>query len=281
MPMLSKKKVEELRKQRLFRVIDTKDGHNGYMYKVGLNEDPNEFSTSGGCVRGGLYFTTPSSLLAFWKYGDRVAEVEIPEGEPVFEVSNAGPLKYRAKRIIISALYKKGDIIDELARLGMDTADWNGNLTDDILRGVIDKKYLNTRNLHVSKILATTVSREMRVELLRQHRTNGGSLEYSISYINSKNIPDIIEAGYKIPGSYVVDEMERCFYTAPKECKYLLDHCDGGFQRYKIENWIKYGHVAIIRELAKRGMIPDNMTVHFEDYVSKDRRSEIRKLCAK
>lgn len=281
MPMLSKKKVEELRKTRLFRIINTKDGHNGYMYKVGLNEDPEEFSTTGGCVRGGLYFTNVENLASFWKYGDRVAEVEIPEGEPVFEVHNDGPLKYRAKRIIISSLYKKGDIIDKLVEMGLCRYTGGDNLQDDVLNGEIDLKYIDLGRIHLSKVLCAKIPAERKVELLKKCKELGKDMSYCTNNLDNDNISLVIQVGYKIPASYVTEQIDGCFYTAPVHCKFLLDHIDGFIPVYKIDRWVKSGHVAIIRELAKRDMIPVGRKIEFEYYVSKDRRSEIRKLCAK
>jgi hypothetical protein len=282
MPMLSKKKVEELRKTRLFRVIDTKDGHHGYKYKVGLNEDPEEFNVRGKCVRGGLYFTTPQNLISFWNYGDRVAEVEIPEGEPVFEVTGDSSLKYRAKRIIISALYKKGEIIDKLIELGMSVEGYcSGAMLNDVINGVIDEKYLPIYRLNPSSLLADHVPSDKRIRLLKLCLSEGKELSYYNGCINSKNVHDIISAGYKVPVQYVMEQIDLLFYTAPNACRHLLENVDGKFARYRVENLVRYGHVAIIRELAKRDLLPENIRIEFDINVSKDRKREIRKLCAK
>jgi hypothetical protein len=283
MPMLSKKKVEELRKTRLFRVIDTKNGHHGYTYKVGLNEDPKEFGVRGKCVSGGLYFTNPQNLISFWNYGDRVAEVEIPEGEPVFEVSSAGPLKYRAKRIIVSALYRKGEIIDKLIELGMSVeGDCSGAMLNDVINGVVDEKYLPLYRLNTTALLAADhMPSDKRIRLLKLCLGAGRELSYYNGCINSKNVHDIISAGYKVPVQYVMEQTDLLFYTAPNACKHLLENVDGKFARYRVENLVRHGHVAIIRELAKRDLLPENIRIEFDVNVSKDRKREIRKLCAK
>lgn len=278
MPMLSKKAVNELRTQRLFRIIDSANGHHGFIYKVGLNEDPNEFSVRGQCVSGGLYFTDAENIFHFWQYGDRVAEIEIPENEAVFRVSQ-GPLKYRAKRIIVSSLYKKGDIIEKLIELGASKYCGTECLTNDIMAGLIDMKYLDARRMSLPKIMNGNFPYEKKLELIKTWKGAGNSLDYYNNHLTNESVRLIIDAGFKVPDQYLDEALKDCFYTAPGECKYLLDNANAKFGKVRVERFIRHGHVAIIRELSKRDMIPDGVNLKFEPYVSKDRRSEIRKLC--
>ena len=74
-----------------YKIVNPK-GHNGLIYKEGLNTDPLPFNPSGDCKSGGIYFAK-EDIFAFLTYGTKVYQVE-PVGE-VYTNPNK-PVKLRA-----------------------------------------------------------------------------------------------------------------------------------------------------------------------------------------
>lgn len=67
--MAAKKAVEK----QYYKVINPK-GHHGFMYKLGLNVDPNPrpLKEVGSCSQGALYFTDKENLPGFRGYGTMI-----------------------------------------------------------------------------------------------------------------------------------------------------------------------------------------------------------------
>jgi len=42
---------------KYYKVVDSKNGHNGLFYKEGSNIDPLDFNPQGDCESGGIYFS--------------------------------------------------------------------------------------------------------------------------------------------------------------------------------------------------------------------------------
>jgi hypothetical protein len=90
---------------KYYKVVNPK-GHNGLIYKEGINEDPLPFNPSGNCSPGGIYFAK-EDILAFVEYGTELYEVE-----PLSEIyENPGtPKKYKAEKVKLKYIGKITDI---------------------------------------------------------------------------------------------------------------------------------------------------------------------------
>jgi len=98
------------------------EGHNGMVYKEGLNTDIMPFNPSGNCEPGGIYFSRDSTF-AFIRYGEDLYEVT-PVGE-VYE--NPGyPKKWKAHKVKLKFVGKHSDpkviqrLVDEGASVQAD-----------------------------------------------------------------------------------------------------------------------------------------------------------------
>jgi len=82
------------------------EGHNGMVYKEGLNTDILPFNPKGDCEPGGVYFSR-EDILAFLGYGPDLYEVE-PVGE-VYE--NPGyPKKWKAHEVKLKYVGERTDL---------------------------------------------------------------------------------------------------------------------------------------------------------------------------
>lgn len=71
-----------------------------FTYKEGLNVDPNPFDPDPVCG-GGLFFSDEKRILTFGRYGTKIAEVMIPDGEQVVSVQD----KYKAHQIVLGGIH--------------------------------------------------------------------------------------------------------------------------------------------------------------------------------
>lgn len=87
-------------KKQYYKVIDTKDGHHGYKYKMGINTDPHPVPLDqiGSCDAGALYFTDKENLADFRNFGTHIAWVT-----PISEVKDDFK-KYKAHTIKITKI---------------------------------------------------------------------------------------------------------------------------------------------------------------------------------
>ena len=81
-------------------------GHNGMVYKEGLNTDILPFNPKGDCAPGGIYFSR-EDILAFICYGEDLYEVE-PIGE-TYE-NPCSPIKWKAHQVDLKYLGKRTDL---------------------------------------------------------------------------------------------------------------------------------------------------------------------------
>lgn len=88
------------KKVQYFKVINTKQGHHGFFYKLGLNVDPNPrpLSLVGDCEEGALYFVTAEHLRYWADYGDKIAWIT-----PRSEIKTDGP-KFKAHKLEITKM---------------------------------------------------------------------------------------------------------------------------------------------------------------------------------
>ena len=84
---------------KFYKVVNSKEGHNGLTYQDGLNVDHQEFNPSGDCESGGIYFAR-EDIFAFLSYGDTIYEVELPADAKVYE-NPGSPKKWKADRVIL------------------------------------------------------------------------------------------------------------------------------------------------------------------------------------
>ncbi len=82
-----------------FKIFNEEDNHHGFQYKDGLNVDTNPFDAHGSCVPGGLYFTTIDYICDFFKYGDYIRVVEVPEDAQM--VQDPSNYKWRADKLFL------------------------------------------------------------------------------------------------------------------------------------------------------------------------------------
>lgn len=84
-----------------FKILKEDLRHHGFQYKEGLNVDTKRFNPSQK-YGGGLFFTDEKSIFSFLDCGTKIADVTIPDGEPVVSVDSFGTKKYKAHRIVLS-----------------------------------------------------------------------------------------------------------------------------------------------------------------------------------
>ena len=94
------------------------EGHNGMVYKEGLNTDILPFNPAGDCKPGGIYYSR-EDILAFWDSGEDLYEVT-PIGR---KYKNPGtPIKWKAHAVNLKYIGKRSDpkIIQMLLDNGAD-----------------------------------------------------------------------------------------------------------------------------------------------------------------
>jgi hypothetical protein len=127
----------KMTKTKFFKIVNPK-GHNGMVYKEGLNVDVLPFNPSGDCEAGGIYFSS-SDIFAFMDYGTELYEVE-----PVGEVyKNPGyPVKFKAHSVKLKYVGKRDEpkTIKYLVEVGANVHADN----DDALRWAAESGHTET-----------------------------------------------------------------------------------------------------------------------------------------
>lgn len=96
---VSGKQLNEANEYKTFyKFIDESKIHNGYEFKTGLNIDTNEFSPTGSCSEGGIYFTDVFNVTSFSNYGINLCDVKIPDNARCYLENN----KIKCDKIIIN-----------------------------------------------------------------------------------------------------------------------------------------------------------------------------------
>lgn len=87
-----------------YKVVNTRQGHYGFFYKLGLNTDPNPIPLKDirSCSRGALYFTTLEHLAAWAETGDSIAW--ITPVSPVKKDEDFTSTKWKAHSVKITKL---------------------------------------------------------------------------------------------------------------------------------------------------------------------------------
>lgn len=79
-----------------FKILTEDLTHHGYTYKKGLNVDPKPFNPEPKWDNG-LFFADEKNILGFCGFGNKIAEVIVPDGERIIRVGD----EYKAHRIIL------------------------------------------------------------------------------------------------------------------------------------------------------------------------------------
>lgn len=88
-----------------FKILAEDLTHHKYTYHEGLNVDPKPLNAR-PVYGGGLFFTDEKNILVFGHYGNKIAEVTVPDGEAIISVEN----EYKAHRIVLGQIRELWDI---------------------------------------------------------------------------------------------------------------------------------------------------------------------------
>lgn len=112
---------------KFFKITNTKENHNGFQYKDGLNILDKKFDSNekSSCSPGGLYFTTKEYISNFYNYGCNLRRIELPFNDPDFKmVKDPCGDKWRANKIILKEKYSLDDP-NTYKQFGIDYPDTN------------------------------------------------------------------------------------------------------------------------------------------------------------
>ena len=142
---------------KYYKIVNP-EGHNGLVYKEGLNVDPKPFNDKCNCEDVGIYFSR-EDILAFLYDGSELYEVE-PIGE-VYE-NPGSPKKFKAHSVNLKYVGKVQDNIQFLVEQGADIHVQNNYiLKRSATKGQLDVvKYLveNGANIHAENDYALRYS---------------------------------------------------------------------------------------------------------------------------
>jgi hypothetical protein len=133
------------------RIFNKYMNHMGFQYKYGYNEDIHKFNPN-FYTRGGLHFAEKKNFYRFLSFGDRIADVIIPDGarvEKIYEDAYCGYI-YKADKIIIKNI-----------RLVKNLPEWKDEaFQKKIIEAGEDNAYEYFRNpsLEVQKMMIKTSS---------------------------------------------------------------------------------------------------------------------------
>lgn len=167
--------------KKYYKIVNPK-GHNGLIYKEGLNVDTERFNTS-PCCGGGLFFSDIKNIFEHVYYGTEIWEVE-PIGE-VIKVRN----KFKAhalnmKRIglwyninIFKNLIKNGANIHARNESAIQVASKNGHL--NIVKYLVE----NGANIHSDNEYALRMASVCgHLEVVRYLVENGADIHAKDNY---------------------------------------------------------------------------------------------------
>ena len=79
------------------KILNKKQNHNGFQYKLGLNVDSKPFNPIGTCLSGGLYFSEAKNFLLFYHCGESMWRIIIPNDSKVYVEEN----KFKADKFVL------------------------------------------------------------------------------------------------------------------------------------------------------------------------------------
>lgn len=194
---------------KYYKIVNP-DGHNGLVYKEGVNTDPLPWNPIGVCEPGGIYFAR-EDILAFIDYGTELYEVT-PIGE-VYEETQSSPKKYKAHSVHLKYI---GPIEDNIEFLIKQKADINvsanypiyfairtgniklfnilvkaGAITGDNVKKMIIKTAIEFNQQKIVKMLIKDIINMKSINA----RTINVSIADAITYNNIEVISTLIQAG--------------------------------------------------------------------------------------
>ncbi|BCS82741.1 ankyrin repeat protein [Cotonvirus japonicus] len=121
------------------KVTNEKEFHYDHQYHDGLNILNKPFDTTGSCVEGGFYFTSPEYIHEFLSYGCNIRIITLPTDDPGFiMVKDPAGDKWRANKIILNKKYSLRDI--ETYTFLKNIGALNDMTCDDFMRKVFGLK---------------------------------------------------------------------------------------------------------------------------------------------
>jgi hypothetical protein len=133
-----------------YKIIDTKEGHNGFFYKLGINRDPNArpLNRVGSCEPGALYYTTAEYLHEFLQFGKSIAYIT-----PIGEIKPDTPAytnKWKSSAVRVTkivpltanSLYDIPGLSEEMHQgiVGFDFSTYSKKHPDVRIKRILDKK---------------------------------------------------------------------------------------------------------------------------------------------
>ena len=86
---------------KFYKFLNNDLTHYGFKYQLGVNIDTEQFNPTRECSKGGFYFCTESDYhFYFYKYGTKLASIEIPDDARVYVEKN----KFKSDKIIIKEI---------------------------------------------------------------------------------------------------------------------------------------------------------------------------------
>lgn len=190
------------------------DGHNGLVYKEGVNTDPLPWNPKGTCEYGGIYFAR-EDILAFIGYGTELYEVT-PIGE-IYEDPDDRVKKYKAHSVNLKYIGPLEDNIEFLIKQGAninvcenvpiyyatrygDIKIFNilvkaGAITDDNVKRMVIKTAIETNQPEIVKMLIKDISNMINInETTNVHEF----INKAITYNNIEVVSVLIQAGVDI-----------------------------------------------------------------------------------
>ena len=103
-----------------YKILNSKENHNGLQFKTGLNVDPVPFQKKGSCCPGGIYFAR-KDILAFLYHGPWLRKVTVPTDAEMVLDPGKEPEKWRASKVILGEREKiTVEVVERLIQEGAD-----------------------------------------------------------------------------------------------------------------------------------------------------------------
>ena len=249
-----------------YKIIGNNFG--SYPYRIGLNtlkHNGEEFDPREECGPGGLYFCNAEYIFNYLKLGDKICEVQLPEGARVVRMG----AKYKADKLLITKIMPIEEVatIEYLVEQGADIR-LNELLEPAALCGNLGVVRYLMEHLDISK-------EEVRTALRKAAET--GRLEvvkYLVNFTNQEGMDHALltasEVGYLKIVEFLVDnganmDMFRgwpiqlaAYQNRLEVVKYLaqkgaLISCD---EDYALKRAAEGGHLTMCKYLIGRGADP-------------------------
>ena len=189
-----------------YKVIDTKHGHHGFFYKLGINSDPNPrpLSSIHSCSPGALYFTTLKNLSRWAECGDSIAW--ITPISPIKKDEDSSSEKWKAHTVKVTKILPIKQAVPLLKGL-------TANDYDSFDMGLTEKMVMESDWTPGEKLDWLMDNDKSPVKLLLENHSNSkfllnvSHLDYDWSVSESKTL---VKAGlHKVIGYEGVSNLVR------------------------------------------------------------------------